>query len=103
MNVELHDAPSRAKTDLEIAKKSPLWSSAVLYLREDSDTSLKQHALELYADDPEGWMLPYHFTTGMWIRNQLRDSGFGEQEFNIANLDNIYIELVEEAFGCKHM
>ena len=50
-----------------------------------------------YAEDPEGWSVPYHFFWGMGVRNLLREKGFGEEYFHIHNLDDIYVALVEEA------
>ena len=47
--------------------------------------------------DSVGWFAPYHFTWGMAIRNALRQNGFGEEYFMIENLDDIYVELVEDA------
>ncbi len=43
------------------------------------------------------WFAPYHFHWGMGIRNALRNAGYGEKYFGIDNLDDIYVELVEEA------
>ena len=45
----------------------------------------------------EDWWIGYHFGWGMGIRNLLREKGFGEEYFGIHNLDDIYINLVEEA------
>jgi len=47
--------------------------------------------------DSEGWFAFHHFEYGMHIRNLLRKKGFGEEYFGINNLDNIYVELVEDA------
>jgi hypothetical protein len=47
--------------------------------------------------DPEGWFAMYHHGWGTAIRNVLRQKGFGEEYFNINNLDDIYVELVEDA------
>ena len=46
--------------------------------------------------DPIHWFTPYHFHWGMNIRNSLRHGGFGEEYFFIKNLDDIYVELVED-------
>lgn len=52
---------------------------------------------DMYEENPTGWMVPYHFSAGMSIRNLLRDRGFGEDYFNVDNLDDIYVALIEEA------
>lgn len=52
---------------------------------------------ESIKNDPKNWITPYHFGWGMSIRNLLRDKGFGEDYFKVDNLDNIYVQLVEEA------
>ena len=52
-----------------------------------------------HAANPERWWAAGHFGRGMAIRNALRTAGFGETYFHIANLDDIYIGLVEESLG----
>lgn len=47
--------------------------------------------------DPENWISPLHFNWGMFIRNLLRQNGFGEEFFPVDDLDDIYVELIEEA------
>jgi hypothetical protein len=54
---------------------------------------------EAYLADPDEWYAGYHFGWGMAVRNLLREKGFGEKYFGIHNLDDIYVYLVEEAFG----
>jgi hypothetical protein len=38
-----------------------------------------------------------HFGFGMTVRNALRRAGFGEEYFGVHNLDDIYIDVIEEA------
>jgi len=57
----------------------------------------KRKIREEVKKDPVGWFALYHFTWGMAIRNELRQNGFGEEYFMIKNLDDIYVELVEDA------
>lgn len=57
----------------------------------------KEDIKSVILKNPEGWFAPYHFGWGMAIRNALRTEGFGESYFGIGNLDDIYVELVEEA------
>ena len=33
----------------------------------------------------------------MWFRNMMRSNGFGEKELHVGNLDDHYVEVVEEA------
>lgn len=40
---------------------------------------------------------PLHFTWGMAVRNLLRDKGYGEKYFDVDNLDDYYVELIEKA------
>jgi hypothetical protein len=80
------------------ARKSPLWAEAVAYLAEILGPAKDRIATEM-KKDPELWWTEYHFGWGMQVRNDLRTAGFGEKEFEIANMDNIYIPLVEEALG----
>ena len=47
-------------------------------------------------EDPVGWFAPYHFHWGMNIRNELRKNGFGEEYFGVRNLDDVYVELIED-------
>ena len=49
--------------------------------------------------NPDTWWAGEHFFWGMTIRNALRTAGFGETYFHILNLDDIYIQLIEEALG----
>lgn len=54
-----------------------------------------------YAAAPKDWYVGYHFGWGMSVRNLLREKGFGEGHFDVHNLDDIYVALVEEALGLK--
>ena len=65
---------------------------------------LKEHLLEknkilrrAINKDPIHWFTLYHFHWGMWVRNLLRENNFSEEYFGISNLDDIYVELVEDA------
>lgn len=71
---------------------------ALAFLRE----MLSAEAADLrvrHAADPAQWWAEGHFGWGMWVRNQLRAAGFGEEYFHIANLDDIVYALVEESLG----
>jgi len=54
-----------------------------------------------YTAAPDDWYVGYHFSWGMAVRNLLRQKGFGEDYFNVHNLDDIYVALVEEALSLK--
>ena len=97
------DAKESKRGDLVIARLSPLWAAAVEWLRSDylqhpqDDKTMADFIRVEIAADPKGWIAPYHFFWGMTTRNALRQKGFGEQEFGIINLDNVYVTLIEEA------
>jgi len=72
----------------EVAKK---------FLSELIPEKVKRKIRKEIKRDPEGWFTPYHFHWGMGIRNELRQNGYGEAYFLVKNLDDIYVELVEDA------
>ena len=61
--------------------------------------SVKDQIRAAYTAAPTDWYVAYHFGWGIAVRNLLREKGFGEDYFKIHNLDDIYVPLVEEAFG----
>ena len=79
---------------LEIEKIAPVVVMLAEELKKDSADIVKAAQ-----DDPDMWWAPYHFIWGMQIRNLLREKGYGEDYFGIANLDDIYVQLVEDALG----
>jgi predicted Rdx family selenoprotein len=96
----MHDEESPAEIrdrDLEKARSQALWTEAVAWLARDMHPTFVEEAKILRQMKPSGWMIPHHFTAGMMIRNRLREGGFGEKAFGIENLDNIYIEILNEA------
>ena len=52
---------------------------------------------EKIAEDPEHWNAESHFLWGMNVRNFFRRKGFGEDYFEVCNLDDIYQQLVADA------
>jgi len=76
----------------EIKKKK-----AIKFLKKEISQELKIGLKLLIKKDPENWFTKYHFEWGMAIRNLLRRKGFGEKYFGINNLDDIYVELIEDA------
>ena len=95
---ELFDRADReAASDLKIAKRSEKWSQAVTHLRAWLTPNVQQQIRELVNIKSTDWPAGYHSFWGMGVRNELRQAGYGEQEFGVMNLDNIYIELIEEA------
>lgn len=73
-----------------------VWARAVEFLR----TTLQPVREQIQAamvEDPNGWWMGYHFGWGMAVRNILRQNGYGEKELLVWNLDDVYIQLVEEA------
>jgi hypothetical protein len=52
-------------------------------------------------DGMNNWMLDYHFSTGMKIRNLLRDNGILDSMFSTENLDDYYISMLEWWLGYR--
>lgn len=50
-----------------------------------------------YEKDPLNWWKRGHFHWGLAVRNQLRRQGFDAKYFGVDNLDDIYVNLVEDA------
>ena len=88
-------AKQQEAADLAMARPHPLWATAVQFLREHLSADVQAQIRE--AIPTEAWPAAYHTFWGMGIRNALREAGYGEGPFGIANLDNIYVELVEAA------
>lgn len=95
------DAERRAEEDLRIARTSDLWEQAVKWARRELGESGTELIRSLHAEDPDGWMIGRHFTSGIRFRNALRHAGYGEDAFGIGNLDNVYVEILEEAAGVE--
>lgn len=77
-----------------------VWMRQFLYGTQLEDGKSLAEVFKGYiADDPEKWYVidRWHFTGGMAIRNHMRSNGFGEKELGVSNLDDIYIEIIEEA------
>ena len=86
-----------AADDLVRARASAAWDQAVSFLRDYVPENVKQQILTMREMNDPTWPAAYHMDWGMGIRNALRQRGFGEVEMGVANLDNIYVELVEAA------
>ena len=54
-----------------------------------------------YAKNPLNWWKQGHFHFGLAVRNQLRRNGFDAAYFGVANLDDIYTFLVEDALQLR--
>lgn len=80
-------------TALKPEKKIP----AILLLRQKISEQDKQEICKSYEKDPKGWFAWHHHGWGTGIRNLLRENNLGEDHFGICNLDDIYVELVEDA------
>lgn len=87
-----------AEKELRIARgNEELWSRAVSFVRGLLRKSHIAWLRRVIAGNPKGWYTEYHLGSGMNLRNRLRDNGFGEFDFEIGNLDNVYVEILEEA------
>lgn len=97
-------AEAQAREDLATARASKHWAVALHYLRGYLMPQVQAQIRELMRTGSEQWPAGYHFGWGMALRNALRSAGFREETFGITNLDNIYVELVEEAVTpvCDH-
>jgi hypothetical protein len=62
---------------------------------------MMEETRELYKEDPVHWISLYHFTTGMAIRNLLRDKVCRDSKLPSGNWDDYYVQLVEIAAGCR--
>lgn len=91
------DAKKQEQADLAKARQSPLWAEAVDFLKTNLAEALDDLRKAVATPSKYGWVAPYHHGWGTAVRNLLRQHKFGEQEFGIDNLDNIYVALVEEA------
>lgn len=75
--------------------------AAVKMLQEELKAVLPEVA-EIIKKNRLGWAVGYHFGWGMTVRNLLRGKEFGEKYFEIENLDDYYIPLIEMAAGFGH-
>lgn len=78
---------------IDQSKKDP----AVKFLQDCIPPEVKSKIRAVIANDPVHWFADYHLSWGMGVRNALRKVGYGEAHFGVKNLDDIYVELVEEA------
>lgn len=89
-------AEAEEASDLRILRDDPeTWERIVEFLAELFGTEGIEKLRGMIEADDE-WWAGIHFAGGMDIRNRLRDNGFDEAELGIANLDNVYVELLEE-------
>lgn len=70
---------------------------AILFLQNYLDKKVTRQIRNAIANDPKLWFTPYHFHWGMSIRNVLRQNDLGEKFLEVGNLDDVYVELVEDA------
>ena len=57
-------------------------------------------SIKLYEENPDDWMVPYHFHTGMHIRNTLRKQ-VKDSELPSGNWDDYYVAVLEIAMGVR--
>ncbi|KKM21366.1 hypothetical protein LCGC14_1636110 [marine sediment metagenome] len=99
MTLRRHVRAQRA-ADLEAARTSPLAAQAVqavgVWLDEEGRREEIRKLMDQYQFSQTPWWAPvFHLAIGTGLRNHLRDSGFGEDELGVVNLDNVYIEMIE--------
>ena len=83
------------------AALSPALKASVLEMLKKQLAHDAKNIENAYKASPSDWYVPYHFYWGMSVRNTLRGRGFGEDYFGVHNLDDIYVELVEEALDLR--
>lgn len=94
----IETAKEQEKQDLAKAiSKNYLWDCAVNFLRQEIPEKIKKDIRDMKKERNPDWPAGIHFNWGMGIRNLLRQNRFGEKDFDIMNLDNIYVALIEEA------
>lgn len=49
------------------------------------------------------WSSRYHFSWGMWMRNQLRNRGIPDSALPSGNWDDYYVPVVELALGIRNV
>jgi predicted AlkP superfamily phosphohydrolase/phosphomutase len=78
---------------------------AVAVLNNPEYNELLKETRKLYKEDPVHWMAPYHFYTGMTIRNLLRDKVCLDDQLTTKeeykNWDNFYVQILEITAGCR--
>jgi len=91
--------------DVELQKlynsvEVPKLEKCIQYLREKTNPSDQKLIEDYYNQYGKFWYTQnhFHFGAGMWFRNHIRRGGFDETYFCIANLDDLYIKLLENAF-----
>lgn len=82
----------------------PLRTRAVEYLRAQLDDEVLAQIRKLHSEDPDDWAIPFHFGSGMGIRNLLRDVIKDDElppvmygDLPAQNWDDYYVEVMEEA------
>lgn len=95
------EARRRARADMRTAMASALWPAAVRATQRKLGPLGVRTIRTRYATLKDGWWTRFHLGSGMAYRNWLREHGYGEHDFGIGNLDNIYVRLLEEAAGVK--
>lgn len=86
--------------ELDHFRGTETWQNAVVALRNRlKEQGEWSETVRLVEEKGNGeFPISHHLMGGgMYIRNQLRDLGYGEEDIGAVNLDNIYAEIVEEA------
>jgi len=77
---------------LSVSKKE----KAIIFLKKLITEEDKKRIRTAIFHDPKSWFAFYHHGWGTNIRNALRREKLGEEYFGINNLDDIYVELIED-------
>ena len=79
--------------ELDVEKRK----AAVLYLCEVIPEDMRCQIAELVKRTPRTWWGLHQRILGTHVRKELRKNGFGEEFMGVENLDDVWVELVEEA------
>lgn len=83
---KIYDSLEQSKRDVGVA-----------FLKGFILDNVKKEIRGVIVKDKKGWFALFHHGWGTGIRNALRNASYGEKYFGINNLDDIYVELVEDA------
>lgn len=85
-------------------RECPEWivEQSVEFLRKAIPDDIKEKILEEYKQLGVHWVASYHFSWGMFIRNQLRDNVCTDETLPTKNWDDLYVQLVEIVVGIRN-
>lgn len=84
-------------------QECPQWivEKSVSFLSRNIPEDVKEQIREEWKNDPEHWATPFHFSYGMFIRNQLRNNVCSDDKLPTGNFDDYYVPFIEIACGIR--